>query len=70
MKMIEVVSSNVVAIGYEENKLYVNFKTGSYVYYDVPQKIYDGLLKAESKGKYMWAHVRDVYSYERLKDNN
>ena len=68
MKMIEVISSNVVAIGYEDNKLYVNFKTGSYVYYDVPQKIYDGLVKAESKGKYMWAHVRDVYSYERLKE--
>ena len=69
-KMIKVESSNVVAIGYKDNKLYVDFKSGSYVYYDVPQPVYDGLLKAESKGKYMWAHVRDVYSYERLKDKN
>ena len=70
MEMVKVESSNVVAIGYKKNNLYVDFKSGSYVYYDVPQKIYDGLLAAESKGKYMWAHVRDVYSYMRLPDKN
>ena len=68
MKKVKVVSSNVVAIGYENNDLYVDFKSGSYVYKDVPEEIYVGLLNAESKGKYMWAHVRDVYSYERLKE--
>ena len=66
MKKIKVVSSNVVAIGYENNNLYVDFKSGSYVYKDVPEEIYAGLLAAESKGKYMWAHVRDRYDYVRL----
>ena len=69
-KMIKVESSNVVAIGYKDNKLYVDFKTGSYVYYDVPQPVYDEFVKAESKGKYVWSHLRGNYAYERLKDNN
>ena len=66
MEMIKVESSNVVAVGYKKNDLYVDFKSGSYVYFDVPKEIYDGLLKAESKGKYMWAKVRDRYDYARL----
>ena len=37
MKKIKVVSSNVVAVGYENNDLYVDFKSGSYVYKDVPE---------------------------------
>ena len=37
MKMIKVVSSNVVAVGYEKNNLYVDYKSGSYVYYNVPK---------------------------------
>lgn len=68
MKKIQVVSSNVVAIGYENNDLYVDFKSGSYVYKDVPREIYDALLVAESKGKFMWAHIRDRYDYTRLED--
>ena len=67
MKMIEVVSSNVVAIGYEDNDLYVDYKSGSYVYKGVPEEIYIGLLNAESKGKFMWAKVKGRYEYEKLK---
>ena len=66
MKMIKVVSSNVVAVGYEKNNLYVDYKSGSYVYYDVPKEIYVGLLAADSKGKYMWAKVKGRYDYDRL----
>lgn len=68
MKKIQVVSSNVVAVGYENNDLYVDFKSGSYVYKDVPHEIYDALLVAESKGKFMWAYIRDRYDYVRLED--
>lgn len=66
MKMIKVVSSNVVAVGYKDNKLYVDYKSGSYVYENVPKEIYDGLLAADSKGKYMWAKVKGRYEYYRL----
>jgi hypothetical protein len=67
MEMIKVVSSNVVAVGYKGNDLYVDYKSGSYVYKDVPKKVYDGLVNAESKGKYMHANVKGKYEYLRIK---
>ena len=66
MEMIKVESSNVVAVGYKENDLYVDYKGGSYVYKNVPKPVYEGLLKAESKGKYMWAAVKGKYEYKKL----
>jgi len=36
---------------------------GVYRYFDVPKDIYEGLLAAESKGRYMRANVIDVYPY-------
>ena len=70
MKMIKVVSSNVVAIGYENNQLFVDYKSGSYVYDNVPEEIFAGLLAAESKGKYMWAKVKGKYDYYKLEGEN
>lgn len=67
MEMIKVVSSNVVAVGYQGNDLYVDYKSGSYLYKDVPKKVYDGLVNAESKGKYMHANVKGKYEYLRIK---
>lgn len=67
MEMIKVVSSNVVAVGYKGNDLYVDYKSGSYVYKDVPKKVYEGLVNAESKGKYMHANVKGKYEYLRIK---
>ena len=66
MKMIEVISSNVVAVGYENNQLFVDYKSGSYVYDNVPEEIFAGLLAAESKGKYMHAKVKGRYNYYKL----
>ena len=66
MEMVKVVSSNVAAVGYEGKDMYVDYKNGSYVYKNVPKKVYDDLLKAESKGKYMWAYVKGKYEYKRL----
>ena len=66
MKMVEVISSNVVAVGYENNQLFVNYKSGSYVYENVPEEVFAGLLAAESKGKYMHAKVKGRYNYCRL----
>ena len=66
MEKVKVVSSNVVAVGYENNRLFVDYKSGSYVYENVPKEIYDGLLKADSKGKYMHQKVKGRYDYARL----
>jgi hypothetical protein len=35
---------------------------GPYDYYMVPQRIFDGLCNAASKGAYFNAHIRDRYS--------
>lgn len=59
-------SSNIVAVGYDKRKLYVEYKRGTYVYKDVPKDKYDALLKAESKGKYLCANIKGSYDYERV----
>ena len=45
----------------------MNFNNGSYVYYNVPRVIYDEMLLAPSKGKYMWSKIRGKYDYKRIK---
>ena len=59
-------SSNVVAVAYKESNLYVEYRRGEYVYKNVPKKVYDELLAAESKGKYMCAEIKGKYEYEKL----
>lgn len=66
MNWTSVNSSNVIAVAYNENNLYVEYRRGEYVYKNVPKKVYDGLLKADSKGKYMCAEVKGKYEYEKL----
>lgn len=68
MKMISVISSNVVAVGYKETdkELFVTFKNGSYVYTEVPKSEFEGLLNAPSKGKYIHQHIKGYYPYSRI----
>ena len=66
MNWTSVNSSNVVAVAYKESNLYVEYRRGEYVYKNVPKKVYDGLLAAESKGKYMCAEVKGKYEYKRI----
>ncbi len=66
--LIEVESSMINAVRYdEENRLLeVHFNTGKvYCYEDVPPDVFQGLLDAESKGRYMRAYIIDVYPYRR-----
>jgi KTSC domain len=47
--------------------LEVEFNTGDqYQYKEVPESEYEGLMSAESIGKYMHRHIIDHYDYERL----
>lgn len=69
MKMIKVESSNVDAVGYENAVLVVRFVNGSvYSYSDVPEEVYDSMLNAESKGKYLCQKIKGKYDYCRLSD--
>jgi len=66
MQLIQVESSMIYAVGYDEESqtMEVVFNSGGvYRYFDVPKDIYEGLLAAESKGRYMRANVIDVYPY-------
>ncbi len=66
MQLTTVESSMIHAIGYDKDKrvLEVVFNTGrTYQYADVPPEVYEGLLNAESKGRYFLANIRDVYEY-------
>lgn len=56
------VSSNIAAIGFNDTRLYIKFNNGRvYVYFDVPEGVYDQMTKAESVGKFFHSDVRNAY---------
>lgn len=65
----EVESSNVAEIGYDGNEmvLYVRFNKGPLYYYEgVPPDVWDEFVYTDSKGKFIWTHLRDRYPYGRI----
>ena len=70
MERRHVVSSNIASIGYDAEQmiLEVEFNYGSiYQYFDVPESVYEGLMAADSHGKYLDAYVKKAgYRYEKL----
>jgi hypothetical protein len=61
-------SSMISAFGYDESTgvLEVAFhRSGVYRYFDVPMDVFEGLLKADSKGSYMRGFIIDIYHYEQ-----
>lgn len=64
MDMTPVSSSNISAIGYDEetNELRVSFNGGAtYSYAGVPLKEYKALMQSGSKGKYLHNVIRPAY---------
>lgn len=69
MNLIEVNSSNISKVGYENNSLIVEYKSGAlYKYKDFPKNLYENFLKAESKGKYMNSEVKGKFEFEKITD--
>ena len=70
MKRTYVTSSNIASIGYDADQmiLEVEFHYGTvYQYFDVPESVYEGLMAADSHGKYFDAYVKKAgYQYEKL----
>lgn len=65
MQRTEVESTTLRSVGYEpaEGILELEFTSGAvYQYFDVPVSVWQGLLRAESKGKYFNREIRDDYS--------
>lgn len=69
MERTPVSSSNVASIGYNEDSqtLEIEFNDGSvYQYFDVPSSEHDGIMSADSKGKYLNANIKKRYSFVKL----
>lgn len=66
--MISVDSSDIVAVGYDTKLhiLRVQFRRGTYDYFDVPEEIFEGLLTASSVGRYHREYVRGIYESSPL----
>lgn len=66
-ELTSVDSTNLKAVGYDGQNLFVEFGKGTiYVYYEVPLELYTELLKAESKGKYLNSNIKNIYRYEKI----
>lgn len=68
MQMTPVISSNLVSVGYdaETQTLRIQFHNGIYDYYNVPARIYQGLMSAASHGEYHAAYIKNSYRYRRI----
>jgi hypothetical protein len=59
-----------IAYNAEEKTLTVTFTTGNvYAYKDVPAKVFTAFAAAESKGSYLWRHIRGSYDTVKQEDS-
>ena len=69
-RMPYVQSDALEQLSYDEaaHTLYATFRqTGrTYIYEEVPQEVYDGLLFADSLGAYFNSHIRDHFAYREI----
>ncbi len=69
MNRDSVSSSNIASIGYdsESETLEIEFLNGSvYQYFDVPEHVYEGIMSADSHGKYLNANIKGNYRYSKV----
>lgn len=70
VERVPVESSSLVSIGFvrEARVLEIEFRSGAiYRYLGVPPTVFEGMKKAESKGRYFAQSVRGKYQFQRLK---
>ena len=66
MERQEVESSVIGAVGHSR-VLEIQFESGRiYQYFNVPEDVFDEMLKAESKGKYFNSNIRGKYTYQEI----
>lgn len=64
-----VTSSNIASIGYDETSetLEIEFKNGGvYQYFDVPERVYNGIMSASSHGEYLAQNIKGHYRYSKV----
>lgn len=68
-RRVAVESTNLKSVGFDPKGkiLEVEFHHGGvYRYFEVPEAIHTALMKADSKGKYFQANVRNKFRFERV----
>lgn len=69
MERYSVASSNIASIGYDipSQTLEVEFQNRSiYQYYGVPENMYEQLMQAGSKGRFLNTYIKNAYGYSRI----
>ena len=69
MQRHPVTSSNITEVGYsdEHQILELLFSSGmTYQYFDVPRRIFEELLQADSIGRYVNENIKGRFRYARL----
>jgi hypothetical protein len=64
-------SASIASIGFHADQriLEIEFRSGAlYRYFAVPPSIFEGLQKAESKGRYFSKSIRGRFEFRRLPD--
>lgn len=62
-------SSRILKMNYIKSKklLTITFNSGAiYEYYDVPMEVTDGIIQADSLGKYFDKNIKGIYNYRRV----
>jgi hypothetical protein len=70
MNRVQASSGNIRSVGYDVDRgiLEVEFHSGSiYQYSGVPEHEYKGLVSASSKGRYLNTHIKDRYTYIKVR---
>ena len=70
MTWTRVTSSNLKWVSYNSrsHEMLIQFQSGAvYQYWDVPGNISQGLVQADSPGKFFNQNVRNRYNYKRVK---
>lgn len=69
MDRLLVNSSNIISAGYDaaDQTLEIEFQSGSvYQYFDVPERIFQGLMTAASKGEYFHDFILKEFDFQEL----
>lgn len=70
MNRTPVRSSTICSVGYDlgARMLKVEFHNGGiYQYSGVPENVYQGLMRAASKGAHFHDHIKDRYPYRQVR---
>lgn len=64
---MEIKSSNIKSVDWKDRVLTVEFRQGGkYEYYDVPKSVYEGMINAQSAGKFFHIMIKDIYNYKKV----